>query len=83
MHDEQKLWPQGVETGLVKTSKQIEQVNCSSDRNSPGNDIVCLKANRLIEKHKIHRCTKTRQLVAYIHSHYIDVYFWFFAIWNN
>lgn len=32
----QKLWPHGVDTGLVKTSRQMEQVNWSSDRKAAG-----------------------------------------------
>lgn len=50
MHARQKLWPQGVETGLVKMSKQIEQDSCSSDRNSAGRDMVCLKGYTLNKK---------------------------------
>lgn len=40
MQERQKLWPHGVDTGLVKTSRQMEQENCSSDRKSTGTDIV-------------------------------------------
>lgn len=32
MQSLQKLWPQGVETGSVKMSRQIEHKNCSFDR---------------------------------------------------
>lgn len=36
----QKLWPHGVETGLLNTSRQIEQVNWSSDRKAAASAIT-------------------------------------------
>lgn len=36
----QKLWPHGVDEGLLNTSKQIEHWNCSSDRKLPYKDIL-------------------------------------------
>lgn len=36
----QKLWPHGVDEGLVNMSRQIEHRNCSSDRKLPDRDIL-------------------------------------------
>lgn len=36
----QKLWPHGVDEGLVNTSRQMEHWNCSSDRKLPWKDIL-------------------------------------------
>ncbi|TNN66512.1 hypothetical protein EYF80_023198 [Liparis tanakae] len=36
----QKLWPHDVETGLLNTSRQMEQVNWSSERKAAGSSIV-------------------------------------------
>lgn len=40
MHPKQKLWPQGVDDGLVNRSRQMEHWNCSSDNKLPGKDIL-------------------------------------------
>lgn len=40
MHPKQKLWPQGVDDGLVNRSRQMEHWNCSSDNKLPCKDIL-------------------------------------------
>ena len=40
MQPMQKLWPHGVDDGLLNTSRQIEHWNCSSDRKLPCKDIL-------------------------------------------
>lgn len=40
IHGMQKLWPHGVDEGLVNTSRHMEHWNCSSERKLPYNDIL-------------------------------------------
>lgn len=51
MHPKQKLWPQGVDDGLVNRSRQMEHWNCSSDKKLPCNDILWKKGESVLIIH--------------------------------
>lgn len=51
MHPKQKLWPHGVDDGLVNRSRQMEHWNCSSDKKLPSKDILWKKGESVLITH--------------------------------
>lgn len=75
MHPKQKLWPQGVDDGLVKRSRQMEHWNCSSDKKLPCKDILWKKGESVLIIHAACILLEAVFKVSFIHNY---SFFFFF-----